>query len=202
MPVRYRLSTTGSGWTRTFVGTIVLATPTVQDLGGGVLRIRYGLRGSFVVGSVTYRLSGTVPVFGGGAGLWDSQFAIRVSASDGNAYTWESTTGAFFKADGAGYPAHTTATAIAYSIFPEKLSFINSTFLRAVGPGSAGLGAGTLVAERICRPSVRESGGGRKRKAPSARGASSKTQAPKAAKRAAKSARPSASPSPVKKRRS
>lgn len=145
MSVRYRLSTGAGTWTNPFTGVIDLATPTLFPYGGGEFGVRYGLTGSFAVGGTTYSMTGVIPVHDQGAGLWDAGFSISVAASTGQHYQWESTTGAFFRADGTPFPSAMGTSSIAYSVFPERIEFAQSAFLQ-----NSGLGQGMLIADRMC----------------------------------------------------
>jgi len=144
MAVRYSLSTGAGTWTQPFTGILDVAPPNVVDR-GEEFAIAYGLTGSFTVGGVTYTIAGGMVVHDIGAGLWDANFLVPVSGSNGQQYSWESGNGAFFKADGAAYPSAQGPSSIAYSIYPEKIEYQSSSF----NPAS-GLGNGTLIAERMC----------------------------------------------------
>ena len=144
MSVRYRLSTGAGSWTQPFIGVLDVALSNVVDR-GTEFAIHYGLTGSFTVGGITYTIAGGMVVHDIGAGLWDANFLVQVSGSNGQQYRWESGNGAFFKADGSVYPSAQGGSSIAYSIYPEKIEYLSSSF----NPGS-GLGHGTLIAERMC----------------------------------------------------
>lgn len=152
MPVRYRLSTDTGAWTSPFTGSLILAVPSETDY-GNAYGYHYGVTGSFTVGGVTYTINGVMLVHDQGAGLWDASFQIPVTASDGHAYNWESTNGAFFRADGAPYPPAGGRGSAAYGVYPERIRFDASTFRSRPGVGVSPLGNGTLIADRMCASS-------------------------------------------------
>lgn len=157
MAIHYRLHTGPGNWAQQFTGTLDLGAPALLNLGnspgGEFYRIDFGISGTLSIGTTLYTFSGSMRIQDQGAGLWDATFKVPVSGPAGQHYSWESTNGTFFSADGSTYPSAQGASSIAYSLYPEKIEFFNSVIQASASSGSSpalGLGTGTLVAERIC----------------------------------------------------
>lgn len=148
MSVRYRLSTGPGSWTQPFSGVLDVGVPTAVDR-GAEFAVLYPLTGSFTVAGVTFNLNGGMVVHDIGAGLWDANFAVPFTASNGLSHHWESADGTFFRADGSPYPSASGASSIAYVVYPETIHYLHSSF----GNGAA-LGHGTLIAQRLCAPAA------------------------------------------------
>lgn len=157
MAIHYRLHTGPGNWSQQFTGTLDLGIPTLLNLGtpqgGAFYRVDFGISGTLSIGTTVYTFSGNMRIQDQGAGLWDATFKIPVSSPAGQHYSWESSNGAFFSADGSPYPSAQGTSSIAYSLYPEKIEFFDCAIQAAASSGSApslGLGTGTLVAERMC----------------------------------------------------